>query len=384
MTIRWDDLPHYEIRLKIHRRHAQNAAVRGAQSSLGHILRRKLSARNSQDHQRFVELQAARLIEHLRCTRDIYQDFVKERGCRPVLEPYWVALRCAVFPTAVELLRQDVIEYTKLTQVPARDLSLLFGIPTHVCYKDVNNGFGVVYPPNLEDKTVASDTELQSLGRLLDDDALLHFEDVKDGGAVFRLFGGGPFAVDDQCSIRRSWSFSGLQQQSTLIEWMHIREKAWHLCSPWSDGLVAMFAAVQEELLSQHHELPLDSSLLEQALRFPRIIVPARDKDTSDGLDSDSSDLPRSKHVDAQQEEQDSPGLDARRAAIIRKVGHPQHYKTLMVEEATLYFEVARRTIYRWLEIGKLRSGARRGSITVESIRRLDARRSRRRHSNLS
>jgi hypothetical protein len=236
MSIRWDEFPHDQLRLRIYKRQAQNAAARSAQSSLVHILRRKLPARNSEDHRRFVELQAARLIEHLRCTRDIYQDFVNERRCDPVLEAHWVVLRCAVLPTAIELLRQEVIGYTNLTEVPARDLSLLFGIPSHVCYKDTSKGFGVVYPPNIDDTTVANDTELECLGKLVKGDTLLHFEDIKDGGAVFQLFGGGPFAVDDERSIHSSWSLCGLQQQFTLVQWVQERERLWRICSPWSEG----------------------------------------------------------------------------------------------------------------------------------------------------
>jgi hypothetical protein len=356
MAIRWEEFPHSQIRRKIYKNLAQNGAGRSSESSLRHILRRKLPARNARDHERHVELVAARLIEELRCTRDVYQKFVNDRKCHPAFEAHWVVLRCAVFPTAIELLRQEVIEYTKLTQVPAQYLSLLFGIPTHVCYEDVTSGFGVIGPPDLDDRSLASDTELESLGRLLDDETVLHFEDIKNGGAIFQLFGGGPFATDDQGSIHRSWALCGLQQQFTLLEWVPMREKLWHLCSPWSDGLVGMFAAVQEELLSQRGFLLLDSS--------------------------DVPNLPQGVHGEAPEAQENTTELDRRRAVIISKVKSPKYYRVLTIEEATLYFEVGNRTIYRWLEEEKLRSGARRGSITIESIRRLEARRSRKRPSS--
>ena len=38
--------------------------------------------------------------------------------------------------------------------------------------------------------------------------------------------------------------------------------------------------------------------------------------------------------------------------------------------DAAIYFEVIPRTIHRWKDEGHLKSGARRGSITIESIRR--------------
>ena len=108
MTIRWDEFPHNEIRLKIYARLSQNTVGRSAEDSLRHILRRRLSALDPEDHRCFVELEARNLVEHLRCTRDVYREFVDEHNCRPVLEAQWVVLRLAVFPTAIALLREQV------------------------------------------------------------------------------------------------------------------------------------------------------------------------------------------------------------------------------------------------------------------------------------
>jgi hypothetical protein len=170
-----------------------------------------------------------------------------------------------------------VIEYAKLTRIPGRDLSLLFGIPTRTCYKDVGDGFRFFCPPDLDDKTAAIDEELQSLGRLIDEDSLLWFSDIRDGGAVWHPYGSGPFATDDRRSIENSWSLCALRQQTTLIDWMGVREKLWHLCSPWADGLVSLFGCVQQELLSQWKALPTDSLVHELALKeLEKIVVPAQ------------------------------------------------------------------------------------------------------------
>jgi len=185
-------------------------------------------------------------------------------------------LRCAVFPTAVALLREHVIKYAQNTRIPGRDLSILFGIPTRTCYKNSGNEFHFLCPPDPKDATAATDGELQSLGRLVDDDSLLGFRDIRDGGAVFQLYGGGPFATDDRRSLENSWSLCALLQQITLIDWMGIREKWWHLCFPWADGLVSLFGCVQEELLSQWRALPRDSLAHELALKqLGKIVVPA-------------------------------------------------------------------------------------------------------------
>lgn len=65
-----------------------------------------------------------------------------------------------------------------------------------------------------------------------------------------------------------------------------------------------------------------------------------------------------------------SPGteLAKRREAAIEKVNNPQRFTVLSTPEAALLFEVETRTIYRWKQDGRLRSGPRRGSITIKSV----------------
>jgi hypothetical protein len=76
-----------------------------------------------------------------------------------------------------------------------------------------------------------------------------------------------------------------------------------------------------------------------------------------------------------------SPTDGSRLEAIIRMVQHPQAHTVLSTPEAALYFRVATRTVYRWVDEGKLKNGARRGSITIESIQRWARKRSRKRSS---
>lgn len=70
------------------------------------------------------------------------------------------------------------------------------------------------------------------------------------------------------------------------------------------------------------------------------------------------------------------------REAVIRKVQNPQAHTILSIPEAALYFEVQPRTIHRWMSGGKLKSGARRGSITIESILKWQKKRSRKRRAS--
>jgi hypothetical protein len=280
MAIRWDEFPHYEIRLKIYARLGHNAIERSAEDSSRRILRRRLASLDPEDHRRLIELEARNLVEHLRCTRDLYQEFVERHNCRPILEAKWVVLRCAVFPTAIDILRGKVIEYARLTRIPGRDLSLLFGIPTRTCYTSVGDAIGLLCPPNLDDNTASTDKELLSLGGLVNEGSLLWFRDIRDGGAIGLPRGEGPFAIDNALTIRNSFALCGLRDQLTLPNWLPLRDKWWHQCSPWTDGLCNLFGSVQEELLSQWHALPPDSlahelALNEKASDFKTIVVPA-------------------------------------------------------------------------------------------------------------
>lgn len=69
------------------------------------------------------------------------------------------------------------------------------------------------------------------------------------------------------------------------------------------------------------------------------------------------------------------------RETVIKKVQNPQAHTILSIREAALYFEVQPRSVYRWREAGELRSGARRGSITIESIEKWENKRSRKRRA---
>jgi hypothetical protein len=75
------------------------------------------------------------------------------------------------------------------------------------------------------------------------------------------------------------------------------------------------------------------------------------------------------------------PAPDFRLQAIVMKVNNPLSHTVLLVDEAKDYFRVTARTIHRWVAERKLQCGARRGTVTIESIRRWKAKRSRKRPS---
>ena len=279
MPIRWDGLPHEEIRWKIYTRLRHNAVERATRDSLRHILVRRLHELNAGDHRRFVEIEASSLVEHLRCTRDVYREIIEQHGCQPMLEAHWVVLRVAVYPTAIALLRERVHEYAKLTRIPGRDLSLLFGIETQSCYVDCGHGMVMLRPPDLENEAPASDAELQSLALLIQEDTMMDVGDIRGDDGVWVPFGRGPFAIDDPISWKRSFSLCGLRYEMTLPEWIEQRKKLWHECAPWSEGLACLFASVQEELLTQWHTLHLERraslALGAATSSLKQVVVPA-------------------------------------------------------------------------------------------------------------
>jgi hypothetical protein len=72
---------------------------------------------------------------------------------------------------------------------------------------------------------------------------------------------------------------------------------------------------------------------------------------------------------------------NSRLEKIVYKVQNPQKFTTLMISETAEYFGVSRRSVHRWVADRKLDLGGRRGSITIRSIRRWQAKRSRMRPS---
>ncbi len=60
---------------------------------------------------------------------------------------------------------------------------------------------------------------------------------------------------------------------------------------------------------------------------------------------------------------------ETQRSKITRSVENPEIYPTVFNAQAAKYFQVSPRQIYRWVEDGKLKRGARRGTVTTESMR---------------
>ncbi|MGB8769120.1 MAG: hypothetical protein WCC92_05875, partial [Candidatus Korobacteraceae bacterium] len=273
MAIRWTKFPHTDIFTDIYSRLKEDSVERSADDSLQHILRRRLHLLVSGEHRRFVELESRRIVARLRCTRDAYREFTDKQRCSPATEAYWVVLRFAVLPTAIARLKESVVDYARLSRVQAADLSILFGISTQTCH--LPNLRGIPGKWDLRDHTLATDTEIQGLAEMVNEDTLLWLEDHRYG----HPFGGGPFAADDESSARQSWGLCALREGVTLMDWMRIREKLWRSRMPWTEGLATLFGCIQEELLSQCRALYPDGMVRElqrrrQSAEFDSVAVP--------------------------------------------------------------------------------------------------------------
>jgi len=280
MAIHWRDFPHKEIFADIYSRLNHNAVEHSADDSTQHILRRRLHLLVPEEHVQFIRLESRHIVERLRCTRDAYRAFTNSQGCTPAAEAYWVILRFAVLPTAIASLKQSVFDYVKLTRVPAIRLSLLFGVQTHACH--LSGLHGTTRKCDFDDLTPATDTELEGLAAMVNDDTLLWVEDKRVGHPL----GGGPFAIDDFSALSWSWGLSALFEHMTLTDWVPIRAKLWRKCIPWTEGLTTLFGCVQDELLSQWRALPPDGKAQEaswkgQPSEFDSVAVPEQRKDTS-------------------------------------------------------------------------------------------------------
>src|SRR5204862_7388254 len=110
--------------------------------------------------------------------------------------------------------------------VVGRDLSLLLGMLTRTCYRPARGAaIALVEAPALKDETTPTHEELQSVGKLIIEDTLLWFRDIRAGGGVGHPLGGGPFAIDDALAMRNSFSLCGSRVGIAFPSWLKLREK---------------------------------------------------------------------------------------------------------------------------------------------------------------
>jgi hypothetical protein len=126
VPLRWDQVPHAEIRLKAQAAMSLGSPSRAAEDSLRFILKRRLPRQDPTDHMRYIELESARVVETLRFLRDQYRAYFEQQGCNPLAEVYWVVVRFAVKDWAIMVLRAAVFNYIAACRVKNRAVAGTF------------------------------------------------------------------------------------------------------------------------------------------------------------------------------------------------------------------------------------------------------------------
>jgi hypothetical protein len=97
---------------------------RAAEDSLRFILKRRLPRKSPADHMRYIELEAARIVETLRHLRDEYRKHLEDQGCSPLAEMYWVVARYGVKDWAVMVLRSAALDYVAASMIGSLEATL--------------------------------------------------------------------------------------------------------------------------------------------------------------------------------------------------------------------------------------------------------------------
>ena len=242
--IRWDEIPHNELWARAQEAMSLGSRSRANEDSLKHVLKRRLHRLDPADHLRYVELECARIVETLRTVRDEYRSYLEDRGCAPLAEMYWVALRYGVKDWAVMLLRTTAFEYIRHCKLKAElwDGLFKFAGPLKIFLPDQGEG-----------------TPTPSIVK--SDDALIRAFNVLLRPEVFdQVLTGGPFGRDAQLHVARAFPGQGfVYGQETFPDAVRRRQALWDDGYPWTEGLAQMFDAAQEEIFSQWDALGGDA-----------------------------------------------------------------------------------------------------------------------------
>jgi len=237
-------MPHHEIFAKARRAMALRSTARASEVSLEFLLKRRLPKNDPGDHTRYIEIEAARIVETLRHLRDEYRIYFEERGCNPIAEMYWVVVRCGVKDWAIMALRSAAVDYIAAAQVDQVKWKTLF---------DLSAPYNDMLPPALAARLVGrndnSHTKLiKTIRSLLPQSA---FDQVIDGG---------PFGREYQ--IYLAGSFPGrafLERRETLLEVIERRQRTWDDARPWSEGLATLYEVTLQEVMDQFYALGEDA-----------------------------------------------------------------------------------------------------------------------------
>jgi hypothetical protein len=222
---------------------------RAAEDSLRFLLKRRLPNNDPSDHMRYIEIEAARIVETLRHLRDQYRMYFEKQGCQPVAQMYWVVLRFGVKDWAIMALRSAAVDYVAASQTDVALWKALF---------DFSGPYNYIFAPELVSGDPSKPTDAheklrKAIAALLPQTA---FNQVIDGG---------PFGRENQVYLARSFPgrafFDGLETFAAAIE---RRQKSWDNARPWSEGLATLFEVTQQEVIVQFDALGAEAEEAER------------------------------------------------------------------------------------------------------------------------
>ena len=259
IPLRWDQVPHVEIRLKAQAAMSLGSPLRAAEDSLRFILNRRLPRNNPADHMRYIELESARVVETLRFLRDQYRAYFEQQGCNPLAEMYWVVVRFGVKDWAIMILRAAVFNYIAACRVKTAQWQELFD-----CHGPFYDSLGL-FPKR---EPLEPEPFIVEPGERLTKDIV----GILPQSAFDFVSTGGPFGRDYQ--ILRARSYPGkafLLRQETFQGAIDRRLSAWDAAQPWVEGLVTLFDATQDEVFAQFDALGPDAKEAEsQFVQLPQ------------------------------------------------------------------------------------------------------------------
>jgi hypothetical protein len=247
--IRWDELPHKELRYAAKASMAFGSRARASEDAKLHVLTQRLWKLDAVDHMKYIEIINARTVEVLRAIRDEYRGYLQKKGAKPIAEMQWVVVRYGVMDWAVMALREAIFEYIGHCRISTEHWEALFCIRAPVRFRSQE-------PVQPKSETVNADTALlKTIEGFITQNV---FDEVRPGG---------PFGRHNQMRLARATPKLAFQTEGeTLLDEISIREKFWDHCCPWTEGLAMLFDAAQQEVVSQFDGLGDDAHLAESLL----------------------------------------------------------------------------------------------------------------------
>jgi hypothetical protein len=206
--IRWDELPHKELRYAAIASMAFGSRARASEDAKLHVLTQRLWKLDAADHMTYLAIINARTVEVLRAVRDEYRGYLQQRGAKPITEMHWVVVRYGVMDWAVMALREAIFEYIGHCRINTEHWELLFCTRAPIQFRSEE-------PVQPKSATVKADAVLlKTIQGLIRQNV---FDEVRTGG---------PFGRYNQMWLARAMSNLAFRAEGeTLLDEISAREK---------------------------------------------------------------------------------------------------------------------------------------------------------------